>query len=227
MATWAYSAEETRHPWFLQNSLKRKHVESSSDDDDARPILNMADATANGGINAMDIGIHNAYTVEEEQDAYPTPPRTATNDGPTTKRRRCDTIERKLARMQIGQDTRARTQSMPGNVQITSTWNGHGAQTTGFPLAPGITKSSSTSSMYSNYSNYSNASLSQSVIEELNPASVFHPSDVQEPSSPEFYSQPGFSANAYAFPKTHTPDLEDVRMKGDGPSTYERAKDCK
>ena len=232
MTTWEYATNPIRHPWFMPPSLKRKHTESSSDDDEAVPVLGMADSSVNVAGTALDSEGSGAYTVEEEQDAYPTPPSTATADRTFTKRRRCDTIERKMARMQIGQDTR--TRSAPGSAigPAPGDWKRNELPGGLIPQAPGMTTASSASSIYSAYSNYSNASLSQSIVEDLNPAQFFHPSMVEEPVSPEFVARPSLPMNAYFVPQdgpsaaSKPVVTEDIRMKGDGPAWYEREKDC-
>jgi hypothetical protein len=213
-----------RHPWFT-SSLKRKHTGSSEEDDDTSVTFAISDKDTGTGNNAIHFGGQNPYTVEEEQDIYPTPPSTATIDRPFSKRRRCDTIERKMARMQIGQETISRIQQMPSvmNGVVTSQNNGFPGEF--HPQAPGMMNATSASSVYSTYSNFSNTSLGPNTLDDLNPAHILYPSMVEEPTSPDIVTQGHLPATFVATASRNLESMDDVRMKGDGPASYEREKD--
>lgn len=194
-STWAAS-EPLRHPWFTTPSLKRKHSDSS-DDDGARDLL-----------------------LDSDQDTaptfYPTPPpestglQDSTTDGELNnerKRRRCDTIERRMARMYI--DTRT-GEMMPMN-------DSEIVECDQALRAPQLSSVQSTASNLS----YAYTAGSTSPVSQN---SILPQYAVEEPASPEFRSDAMFGRSS----SQHTndePTITEVRMKGAEPAWYEREKD--
>ncbi|KAI5116825.1 hypothetical protein M0805_006237 [Coniferiporia weirii] len=83
MSTWA-AADQIRHPWYAAASLKRRHSDSEDDDD------------------AVDLGRgpESDFDYDVTPTVYPTPPPERVG-GSERKRRRCETIERSMARLHI------------------------------------------------------------------------------------------------------------------------------
>lgn len=195
MSAWAVSAasatDHLRHPWFSHPSLKRKHSDSSDDDTNS----------------------------DQETGApsfYPTPPPESAGyigtDGEFVerKRRRCDTIERRMARMYIDARNADPNQASPGypHNKPSPSWN-----------APSLSATLSTASDAS----YAYTAGSTSPVAQ---SSLLPQYAVEEPVSPEFRGDVQLeptppSSSEYVYESTIT----EVRMKGAEPAWYEREKD--
>jgi len=153
----------------------------------------------------------------------------------TRKRRRCDTIERRLERLRLDQVYQDGSYYAPStSLQPMS----------GFPHAPGMVHSDSTASTNSvdSVASYSTVSSAHTYIPTLNDIPLRNAYAVEEPPSPEFrepslgtwQSRGGASAGYdpgsggdYGFGYTAEPEqsVPEVTMRGTLPAWYEREKD--
>ncbi|KAL5523441.1 hypothetical protein ACEPAG_7614 [Sanghuangporus baumii] len=185
MSAWAVS-DPIQHPWFSHSSLKRKHSDSSDEDN----------------------GRNSDSDQESPPTFYPTPPPESAgyvdSDGEYVerKRRRCDTIERRMARMYIDGRNTDPSQVNPQN----KPW-----------VAPPLpTMLSTASDAWYAYTAGSTSPVAQS--------SLLPQYAVEEPASPEFRSDVQLEPSSSSeYP--HEPKITEVRMKSAEPAWYERQKD--
>ncbi|KAL5528793.1 hypothetical protein ACEPAF_7930 [Sanghuangporus sanghuang] len=188
MSAWAVS-DPIRHPWFSHSSLKRKHSDSSDEDN----------------------GRNSDSDQETSPSFYPTPPPESAgyidSDGDYVerKRRRCDTIERRMARMYIdGRNTD------PSQVNA------------GYPQnKPWAAPSLSTSLSAASDASYAYTAGSTSPVAQ---SALLPQYAVEEPASPEFRSDVQLEPSSSS-EHLHEPTIMEVRMKSAEPAWYERQKD--
>ncbi|KAL5485533.1 hypothetical protein ACEPAI_8175 [Sanghuangporus weigelae] len=190
MSAWAVS-DPIRHPWFSHSSLKRKHSDSSDEEN----------------------GRNSDSDQENPLTFYPTPPPEGAgyvdSDGEYVerKRRRCDTIERRMARMYIdGRNTNTDPSQVNAGYPQNKPW-----------VAPPLSTTLSAASDASYV--YTAGSTSPMAQSALLPQYA-----VEEPASPEFRSDVQLELSTSS-ELLHEPMITEVRMKSAEPAWYERQKD--
>lgn len=224
MAAWT-TVDPFRHPWFASASLKRKHSDSSSDDE--APASKFAPAS-------------------DDYDSipliYPTPPQELIGGNvrgssveaeergghePRERKKRRYDLERKMARLRIEPSNAASgTQQIPSADRDMDFANADlslppPAIPRLFPSSQPISQANSTSSITSN-SSYATARSHTYSYGSLSPVlrnSILDEYAIEEPVSPEF------DGNVSLEPNNAEAVAPEVRMKGSDPAWYEREKD--
>lgn len=218
-----FTHDPLRHPWFASTSLKRKHSESS-DDEDAPPsrphafVLSPSSSFDNlrGDVD-IDIGAGPAI--------LPTPPPERAelaygrwNEAPDAehdkKRRRYDMIESKMAHMQLHQNDGQAESLNGGRAQPTQPAF---TNVSAPPLCQTFSASSTGSS-----DGVDSASLGYPYVSHspliASGSVLFDQYAVEEPPSPLF-------GDPIPLPTPDGPSIQEVRMRGLEPAWYEREKD--
>jgi len=213
----AFTHDPLRHPWFSSSSLKRKHSESS-DDEDASPsrphAILLSPSSSLDNLRAdMDVNIGAGPHIPPPERAELAQERWAgvLDAEHDKKRRRYDTIERKMALLQLHHQNAGQIEGM---IECTPPINNVHPFVSAPPLYQTFSASStsSTDSASLGYPYVSHSPLLTSG------AVLFDQYAVEEPPSPQF-------GKPIPLPPHVAPLIQEVRMKGPEPAWYEREKD--